>query len=120
MREIKFRAWLPEIKKMTYPMTIAELVGGHATSGTTPVWLQFTGLKDKKGKEIYEGDIVERISRRCQVIWFDSSLFAGWDLKPLNADGNPPSEQSLWLDWTIIGNIHENPDLLAEGKSCAG
>lgn len=74
---------------------------------------QFTGKHAVDGKEIYQDDILERPDgRRCQVIWWDTPAFAGWDLMALNAKGGPPREFSLWRDWVVIGNIHDNPELL--------
>jgi len=65
MREIKFRAWLPTIKKMTYSHTLQELLHfPHPDEfPDNTEWLQFTGLVDRNGKEIYEGDIVRIIER---------------------------------------------------------
>ena len=60
MREIKFRAWDTELKKMFPPEDIIGLEGN--TSKNVPdylILLQYTGLKDKDGKEIYENDIIE-------------------------------------------------------------
>ncbi len=74
--------------------------------------MQFTGLLDRNGKEIFEGDVVEmRDGARnpYTVIWADS--FNGFGL-----DGVPGGLQILLkeyiVDITIIGNIYENPDLI--------
>lgn len=57
-REIKFRIWLSGINKMSYPVDFDELVSWGKTPESAHL-LQFTGLKDKNGKEIYEGDVIK-------------------------------------------------------------
>lgn len=79
--------------------------------------MQFTGLLDKHGKEIYEGDIVRKFSFKkpkndhsdgqpSRVHWQPSSC--GFNLRRpfLQRDGRPSWE------YEVIGNIHQNPELL--------
>jgi len=77
---------------------------------------QFTGLKDKNGNEIYEGDVVEYKNpaftsdiRKDRVEW--DEWYAGFD--PFCNHGVDISYKIDGLDVGVIGNIHENPDLLS-------
>ncbi len=114
IRQIKFRAW--NGKEMINTGTIHETTresGYEMWDGDTheyyPV-MQYTGLKDCNGKEVFEGDIV-KCSRGCphEIVWREASPFSdcgGWQIKGVTKE----------YDWIgceeYIGNVFENPNLL--------
>jgi uncharacterized phage protein (TIGR01671 family) len=133
-REIKFRAWdskdqkMREVKEITFNednslycwkwrgFTSDGGMYGYESHGH--VLMQYTGLKDKNGKEIYEGDVIdgmEVIFSTVGVQWEGDGKFymSGWYLK----DHKPSMGRSMWPlergeNKEVIGNIYENPELL--------
>ena len=124
MREIKFRAWDKENEKM---MKVSSL---HLENKEISVkenetfhlfrmqdLMQYTGLKDKNGKEIYEGDILffRDENMKYVVVWQDAAFI----IKSIEI--RKYSEKMCWLDDTeicceIVGNIYENKKLLEENN----
>ena len=124
MREIKFRAWFTDSERkvmegqkcsMQGERTLLEFL--QAIKDTSEeykynyILMQYTGLKDKNGVEIYEGDIVRLFdAEKLQIIIFNRGAFA----LQLQDDGT--AYRSLYhqyqADIEVIGNIYENPELL--------
>ena len=116
MREIKFRAWDGE--ELIYPNT--KMFGGTSNGDLLRDWpstiMQFTGLSDKSGKEIYEGDIVETVytnhKKHKGAIYFQPTRL-NWSV-----EHSPFANQDLFVysrpdcSIEIIGNIYENPELI--------
>jgi uncharacterized phage protein (TIGR01671 family) len=135
MREIKFRAWNVEEKcwiKCFYPLFNGydEGQGGHWLEGVQGdhdedlmvangevILMQYTGLKDKNSKEIYEGDIVRATAngnRKYQIVWIDYGL-GHWWIADIKRDNLIPNKIPINLNAIeVIGNIMENPELLEE------
>jgi uncharacterized phage protein (TIGR01671 family) len=123
MRTIKFRAWAFTNKKMYLDIQ----VGGFGQ--TVPAWynkekgwvdlwgnnekdgviMQFTGLTDKNGKEIYEGDILSRkaeVNGKLQTV---ERKVVKWSEKYLSVGFNLSKRKS---GFEVIGNVWANPELL--------
>lgn len=130
---IKFRAWIKTGNKTddyVEPMTIQQMI--HSKESTFSLeqlndlvdFEQFTGLKDKSGKEIYIGDIVKKWSDMSELVMeptineiVSEDLFGrlGVFLKPASPHLIEPCLHDSWSNqFEIIGNVHENPELLEE------
>ena len=112
MREIKFRAW--KDGEMMY-QPLGTHYGLYRFIGFIPEespLMQYTGLKDKNGKEIYEGDILEHDQWGVKVVKDIRDTFR---TNSAAYDAVAYSEEDTQSDCsTVIGNIYQNPELLEE------
>ena len=148
-REIKFRVWEKYDSKMSYSdmELFDDMIGfrfnhfGIEVDGFDDIELmQFTGLKDKNGKEIYEGDVVRELREDWSFTdgwekedkrWEDESLFNPMPMKEVMRDVVTMTRfPGFWLEHEsfgyegedlvspesceVIGNIYENPELNKE------
>ena len=138
-REIKFRAWDAKEKQMLEANHLFNLdnkqpievwtnyyEGGYRFNPDKSELMQYTGLKDVNGKEIYEGDILrvttgeDNESYVATVKWFGDEGYPAFDLEGIpaawNYDANALSTifNSGVETCEIIGNIHYTPELLEE------
>lgn len=122
-REIKFRAWnegkmvdllaitpLALDANMNTQLALKGMSGLFLPFGGSIELMQFTGLKDKNGKEIYEGDIVSHSMNDytipLSVVSFKDGMF-------VFSDDEDTTELIESLDYCeVIGNIYENPELI--------
>lgn len=132
MREIKFRAWDTEKKEWLFGYEYPSL-GGFSMFGEVMMMgeyaellsnyfpqrikdielMQYTGLKDKNGKEIYEGDVIEYEDQWWSRDGDNNREEVKWN------DENASYAHFAAGDWTVgpdevevIGNMYENPELL--------
>lgn len=119
MREIKFRAWNVLDKKMLNWGDIFHLPAWEIFPGTPEQRpfniMQYTGMEDKNGREIYEGDIIKYDDAggeaHTQVIRYDDEMGAfGCDRGALMDHFN-----CMW-EIEVLGNIYENPEILKDTK----
>jgi len=132
MREIKFRAWLPDAKYkkgMFYQnhqylsSFIRRIYDRYVVSHPTylPFDLeerltQYTGLKDKTGKEIYEGDVVAWLTNHGNMMTTGEVIFDKYQFNVkdfYDSSNDYPCDAFSEGVFEVVGNIYENPELLS-------
>lgn len=137
-REIKFRAWDAANRRMEYndfyihqKTGLCHYFGDSVGVGSSPEFydcgeeepalMQFTGLKDKNGIEIYEGDILETPMRNIVEVFWGEKIYRfgrdevqcfGWMAKKIKSGQVETLDDSMF--GKIIGNIYQNPELIEQ------
>jgi len=130
MRELKFRAWCKDNMEMEYAherhggsdyyfdfrdnhfQLLMPMLDDYARK-VDSIIMQYTGLKDKNGKEIYEGDILNHKTDNNMVVVFNDKFASfgltkiGWMHIHFFGEAISDSEEC-----EVMGNIYENPELL--------
>ena len=114
MREIKFRAWDKYLNMMQDWLYLRTWTPKNWNESGIEL-MQYTGLKDKSGREIYEGDIVSWYKEPMTIIY--AEVFAGYQMQTPNELGHTPFHAGDAEVVEVIGNIYENPELL-KGEEC--
>ena len=119
-RTIKFRAWDNFNKEMMndfncYADFNYGVLTARGSSAGQFTLMQFTGLTDKNGKEIYEGDVVEYYDSTTMYLTAEVKwLHCGWSIQSDGMDGDDIELGDFELPGgsiEVIGNIYENPEL---------
>lgn len=137
MRDIKFRVWDKETKHMHIcgedvhdTITFEDETNkayyynlqngcGSLREDSDYILMQYTGLKDKNGKEIYEGDIIKICAEGLGGEAIGKTVYDEYDLAFVLKNEVEELSECLWYaeqQLEVIGNIYDNPELLREGE----
>lgn len=123
-REIKFRAWSESFREYTMFYDVEMIIKEDGVwwvcnnktrifqlTSRTHKLMQFTGLHDKNGKEIYEGDVLHDIGGKIWVVKWNHSGWYKWISNPNEEGGVMFHIHEQFNNYKVIGNIYENPEL---------
>ena len=121
-REIKLRAWNEIISEMVYEKNTPHNFGRLNSAEILRMYdnvMQFTGIRDKNGKEVYEGDLLSDMKEFpmiLPVIYDEENAMFCCDISYKNDGSSIDGIKACFSDgFTVVGNIFENPELLKSG-----
>ncbi len=124
MREIKFRAWHKDSKIMFDVNGMSPTAAEEKRNGMNFVYsrgdvvlMQYTGLRDRNGKEIFEGDIAEHNGKLKSVVEYIADD-AGFKLINKRMGKMHMDYEYFSRYVKVVGNIFENSEMLEEEKLC--
>lgn len=109
MREFKFRFWDKDEKRFYTLVLDKQTKDIHFLMNY--VCMQYTGIKDKNDKEIYEGDIVSGHDEDLNFICFGEVVWDKWECG-FCVKGGEPTFIGCYPNLEVVGNIYENPELV--------
>lgn len=129
MQEIKFRVWDNKDKKFWLEnnnLSIVNSMTNNLVNDDSTVIEQYTGIKDINGNDIYVGDVVhpvrimkvltetvvQQLSDKPIIVQGDTYVNSKWIARSVSATGFSVEDYYFGNELQLIGNIHENPELL--------
>lgn len=125
MREFKFRAFVDGRMGAPFDAFAPEFMSTGGTFSDGVIIMQYTGLKDKNGKEIYEGDVIhieygecvghEQVYEDYREIWEPITGSVVFEDGAFSFEGHSAGTLPLSAyidDIVVVGNIYENPELI--------
>lgn len=110
MRTIKFRVWNKERNRLEMlNQWGCNWRGGELSVGSKNAIMQFTGLHDRNGKEIYEGDILQGYQYQPEALFIVKFLADKFSCAFVASEPNKQGYINIWYEGLeVIGNIYEN------------
>src|SRR5699024_5224729 len=128
MRQIKFKAWNTDYKKPIFEYFTLDTISEYPYLLDKEI-MQYTGLKDKNGTEIYEGDVINKGTHKYrtkerQIIYYDVEkgryiqlpIQLLDDTRQIDRDYGDGVTAKKMKSVEVIGNIYENPELLQDAR----